>query len=385
MREGLKIAMRFLRLGPVARCVRRVGYAGADAVGTILFAALRIVGAVAGDQAFDKERVRKILIVRTDRIGDVVLSTPAMRAVRQTFPEAEIHLLVSEYTKDLVIGNKSLDSVVTLGNVLEDDYDLAIALQPGCLPNKLAYASGARWRVGYTGQGGAFYLTHKIMDDRAVRPRHEVESALEVVAAVGCATSNVSLDISTTQKGESFANGFLASCSISSADLLVVIHPGSRQEYIRWTTSGFAAVADMLVAERRARVILIGGKTEGGLVDEVARKMSCTPCLLIGSDLMDLVSVIKRAHLFIGSSTGPMHVATALGIPTVAVFTSGHPLDSFVAWGPRGPHTRTVSCKSKDECRHPSDYDVAAAVASIGEDEVLSAALELLDSNDGDT
>ena len=133
-----------------------------------------------------------------------------------------------------------------------NDYDLAIALHPGFKQNYITFMSGARYRVGYEGQGGRFFLTNTLIDDRETRIRHEVQSALEVVASVGCSTGNKSLEISVTEEGERFARHFFQENQIKTDDIVIVMHPGARQEYIRWKKEGFAEVADRLI--RKAKV-----------------------------------------------------------------------------------------------------------------------------------
>jgi ADP-heptose:LPS heptosyltransferase len=278
---------------------------------------------------FEREGVKKILIIRIDRIGDLILSTPAIRAVRKSFPAAEIHLLISEYTRDLVIHNEHVDKVLLHEReAVHRGYDLAFALHPGMVPNRLTYQSGAQWRFGYTGKGGSFFLTHKIRDDRAKRIRHEVESALEVVAMAGCTTESRKLDISITDDGERFADAFFRKNPVREGQTVVVIHPGSRQDYIRWSREGFAEVADALMNED-INVILIGGMDERQLVEDTATLTNKSPVRATGMKLTELLSLIKRCDLFIGHSTGPMHIAAALNVPVVAIFGAVHPLDSL--------------------------------------------------------
>lgn len=379
MRTHAKRVLRILRLGPAARTLRHWCYATANAVAGAGFRMLRGLGFLPGDRSFDKGLVKKILIVRVDRIGDVVLSTPAFRAVRESFPESEIHLLVREYTEDLVLNNASIDKMlVHHRDALADDYDLAIALHPGFVPNRLVFSAGAAWRVGYGGRGGDFFLTHKLRDDRAARVRHEVESVLEIVGLVGCETEDMSLVVSVTEEGEAFVRHFLRENDISAAELIVVIHPGARQEYIRWTKEGFAEVADRLIREKEAKVILIGTRDEESLVAEVMSLMKETAICAVGTALTEVVSVIKSAKLFVGNSTGPMHIAAALGVPVVAVFGSNHPLDSQKAWRPWHVRCRAVSTDDDRFKQHPSDYDVSECMESISADAVFSAASQLL-------
>lgn len=369
MRGHIKEVLRTLRLGPSVRGLRRWGWWIVDAIGGIYFALLRLTSC----KRIERSRIAKILIIRIDRIGDLILSTPAIKAVRNTFPDAQIHLLVSEYAKDLVMHNPDLNKVlIHKKDVVAGNYDLAIALHPGMLQNRLAFRSGAEWRVGYTGWGGGFFLTHKLKDDRAVRVRHEVESALKVVKEAGCEIKDKKLEISVTEEGESFAEDFFKKNILMNSDLIITIHPGARQEYIKWRKEGFAGVADGLI-KQNAKVILVGGKEEKQLLEETGSLMKGKPLFATGLRLTQLISLIKRSDLFIGNSTGPMHIAAALKVPVVAVFGPVHPLDSYKEWGPWG-EGHTVVSKDLDcpEC-HPTDCKTFDCMRLITVEDVMKA------------
>jgi ADP-heptose:LPS heptosyltransferase len=232
--------------------LRKAFYSLFDFMGTLLF---YFLSAFSKQYTFSKDKIRKILIIRIDRIGDVILSTPAIRAVRKAYPSAELHFLIKEYTKDLVVNNPNIDRLLIYRkDRLCRDYDLAIALHPGIIQNYLTFISGAKVRVGYQGWGGSFFLTHKLEDDRRERLRHEVESALEVVRVVGCSTEDKQLEISVTEKGERFAEDFFQKNDFSPTDLIVAVHPGARQSYIRWKKEGFAQLADRLIREEKAKI-----------------------------------------------------------------------------------------------------------------------------------
>ncbi len=338
------------------RKILGLGYVIFDLLGSIAFCLLKILGLIPKNIGFDKDIVKKILIIRKDRIGDIILSTPTFRAVRQSYPKAKIHLLVQEYTKDLVVNNKNIDKILIWGeDEIENDYDLAIALHPGIIENELTFKSGARFRIGFSGRGGSFFLTHRVNDDRAKRIRHEVISALEIVEIAGCSTVDKTLEVSITEQGEAFVSEFFKQHEVSVDDFVVMIHPGARQEYIRWKKQGFAQVADMLKREKKAKVILLEGKDESKLIEDITSLMSEDALTVSGISLTELVSLIKRMKLFVGNSTGPMHIAAALNVPVVAIFGSRHPLDSLEEWGPWGEENCGI--QAVVDCRkcHPSD------------------------------
>jgi ADP-heptose:LPS heptosyltransferase len=373
MKKPVKDILRWFSLNALIREMRETGYRLLDGAGEIYFSILRLAGAISGHRSFNRDKVSKILIIRIDRIGDLILSTPAIKAVRGAYPEAEIHLLVAEYTKPLVINNPYVDRVLIDGkDVVLNDYDLDVALHPGTRQNRMAFKCGAKWRAGYTGRGGGFYLTHKVKDDRAKRKRHEVESVLEVVNAVGCKAADTGLDISVTEEGELFAGLFYRKHDLDGKRV-AVIHPGARQEHIRWRKEGFSGVADKLVSQG-VNVVLIGGKNEIPLIQEMESLMNMKPVIAVNMSLTRLVSLIRKSDIFIGNSTGTMHIAAALRVPVVAIFGNIHPLDCYEEWGPWGEGHIVVSKKLDcPEC-HPSDCGTFDCMRLISVQDVFEAA-----------
>jgi len=369
-------------LGDLARVLRGSFYRIFDFLGDKIFLILRAFHLLPPSEEFDKKIVKKILIIRLDRIGDVILSTPAIRAVRETFPKAEIHLLVKDYTKDLLVNNPNINRLLIFKkDSVSKNYDIAIALHPGITQNYLTFRSGAEHRVGYIGWGGGFFLTHPLKDDRLTRVRHEVESALEVVGAVRCKTEDKRLDISITEEGEKFAEDFFKENNLSSNEPAVAIHPGARQEYIKWKKEGFADVADRLIKYKNAKVILIGSSEEEQLVKDTAVLMVEKPIFAVGLRLTQLVSLVKKCSLFIGNSTGPMHIAAALDIPVVAIFGAVHPLDSYQEWGPWSEKHIVVSKNLNCPHCHPTDCKTFECLKLISVENVVDAAEELLEGS----
>ncbi len=345
----------------LARFLRHFSYRLFDAAGSLVFRLFPKKPARGGP-------VRAILLIRIDRIGDLVLTTPALHAVRTAFPGARIDLLLSAYTKDLLAASTDFDRLLIEGrDRIKGEYDLAIAFLPGIRANFRAFQSRAGMRIGYRGAGGSFFLTHPVTDDRARRLRHEVESALELARLAGCSGDDTRLRVPLCAEGESFAEDFLRAHGLIGKTPLVAIHPGARQRSIRWKSERFAAVANRLAEEREASIIIIGSAHEEALTKEVASLLRRPPVLALGLRLDALASLLKRCDLFIGNSTGPMHIAAACGVPVVAVFGARHPLDSAAAWGPWRTRARIVSAQMHCPRCHPGDcrrYDCMAAVTA---------------------
>lgn len=358
------------------RIWRRTFYTVVDLAGYVILALPRLL---AGRWSRNLPGpVQKILIIRIDRIGDLILSTPAIRAVKETYPEAALELLIAGYTHDLVVDNPYIDRLLIHGkDTLEDDYDIALVLHPGFRQNRLAYLSGAQVRIGYSGSGGGFFLTCRQKDDRAIRIRHEVESALEIAALAGCRTDDRSLMISTTQEGDNAAREFFQREIIKG--ITVAIHPGARQQYIRWKAEGFVAVADALIRDDGVTVLMIGSTGEQGLLDEIVDLMEEEPVVACGFPLITLTSLIGQCQLFLGNSTGPMHMATALRVPVVAVFGAIHTLDSHHEWGPWGDEHLVVTQDSERYKEHPEKCSPYDCMNIIPVEKVLAAVRKQLE------
>ncbi|MBN1255244.1 MAG: glycosyltransferase family 9 protein [Deltaproteobacteria bacterium] len=331
--------------------LKRIIYYTIEITGSVVCTFLRWVGLISQVPQFDKSMVKSILVVRLDRIGDLVLSTPTFKAIREHFPKAKIVLLVSLYTKDIVEGNPYIDELITIDKkigvvkklrlireIRDKKFDLSIALSYCFLSIMATFLSGARFRVGIDNYGLGFIFTSKISYlQKDSDNKHEVESTLDVVRTIGIDTKNKALYVPIDKKGELLMGEFFNNNSLSIADFIVAIHPGARVKNRRWEPDGFAEVADYLINKYNARIILIGGAEEIDLCQKVKNFMSNNPIITTGSlSLVQLISLLEKSRLFIGNSTGPLHIAAAFGVPTIAIFNWVAPIDSPLKWFPWG-------------------------------------------------
>lgn len=377
---------KFKNLG---RKIKRCYYLCLDFFGDKAFILLRALKLISRITPFSPQKVKRILIIRMDRIGDVLLSTPTFRAVRRHFPKAQIYLLVRSYTKDLVTGNSDIDQLIIFDDKMpffkelvkyardlkKKGFDLAIVLHPSFCSNFLAFASCAEYRIGYDAYGGGFFLTKKIADTKKDKLRHEVEVSLDVVRSIGIDTRDKRLVLNVSQEAEEFADEFLRKNNIDREAHLVAIHPGARYKYMRWLEEGFARVSSFLIERYAAKVIIIGESDEQDLGERIASLMNQRPIVIVGeTSLVQLISLLKRCRLFIGNSSGPMHIAAALGIPVVAIFGNIHPADHYRHWGPWGEGqaivTKNLNCLN---C-HPADCLSLDCMKLISPEDVMQAA-----------
>ena len=353
---------------------------------------------------------RRILVVKLSDIGDVLTATPALRALRESFPAARLEALVppnsapvlaeSPLVDDVIIFDKfqydrpidafklsSLAALVRLARHLRRQrYDCLVILHHlttrwGTLKYAaLALTSGAKVRVGLD-NGRGWFLTHRVRDG-GFGVRHEVEYWLDVVALLGARTDDLSLEMAIGENDKispPYQGGEGRGCP------LVAIHPGSGGYSLarRWSAEGFARVADALAEHHDARIVLVGTPADG--VSQVASLMRSEAVNLEGKTTPgQLAAILKRCDLFIGADSGVMHLAAAVGTPLVAIFgPSNHR-----AWGPWPRDGRHIILRADLPCS-PCSYvrysvgqregcQAMTCMKTITPEMVLKAAVELL-------
>ncbi|MBC8249027.1 MAG: WecB/TagA/CpsF family glycosyltransferase [Anaerolineales bacterium] len=327
-----------------------------------------------------------ILVVKLSDIGDVLTATPALRALRESFPAARLEALVPPNSAPVLAESPLVDDVIVFDKFQYDRpidafkpsslaalvrfardlrrrrYDCLVILHHlttrwGTLKYAaLALTSGAKVRAGLD-NGRGWFLTHRVRD-HGFGARHEVEYWLDVVGTIGARTEDTSLEMTIGAEDEAFANDqippFLSPPTRGGRGgcPLVAIHPGSGGYSLarRWSAEGFAQVADALVERYGARIVLVGTSADG--VSQVASLMRSEAVNLEGkTTLGQLAAILKRCDLFIGADSGVMHLAAAVGTPLVAIFgPSNHR-----AWGPWPRDGRHIILRAELPCS-PCSY-----------------------------
>jgi exopolysaccharide biosynthesis WecB/TagA/CpsF family protein len=364
-----------------------------------------------------------ILVVKLSDIGDVLTATPALRALRESFPAARLDALVPPNSVPVLAESPLVDNVIVFDKF---QYDRPIdALKPSSLATLVRFArdlrrqhydylvilhhlttrwgtlkyaalaliSGAKVRVGLD-NGRGWFLTHRARD-RGFGAKHEVEYWLDVVGTIGAVTEDTSLEMTIEAEDEAFADGQIPpplSPPYQGGDgggcPLVAIHPGSGGYSLarRWSAEGFAWVADALVERCGARIVLVGTPADG--VSQVASLMRSEAVNLEGkTNLSQLAAILKRCDLLIGADSGVMHLTAAVGTPLVAIFgPSNHR-----AWGPWPGDGRHIILRADLSCSPCSyvGYSVGqregcramTCMKAITREMVLAAAERLLQGN----
>jgi heptosyltransferase-2 len=330
----------------------------------------------------------RILVVRTDRIGDVLLSTPVVEALRLKFPAAYIAILVSKGAKEVVDANPFLNEVLVdegerasrLAEKLRvKRFDTAIVLHP---TPRLAWAlsrAGIPVRVGTGYRGYSFLFTKRVYEHRRTAVRHELEYNLSLAEALGASLKDPQPKVFLSPDDKRWAKERLDKAGVREGERLVGIHPGSGGTARDWRPECFGELGEKIQKELGARIIVTGAKEERRLADVVASRMSKPPIMVTGeTSLKQLSAILEKESVFVSNSTGPMHLAAAVGTKVVAMFPPIRAC-SPRRWGPWGKGHKVIvprvpECKTcvETKCRYCDCMD------RITVDEVFTAVKEAL-------
>jgi lipopolysaccharide heptosyltransferase II len=307
-----------------------------------------------------------ILVVKMAGIGDLLLATPALRALRESYPQARIDLLVTPDSAGLLNGWSVIDNIIVLDKYLFDHpkqllthpqnalrlaalwrtlrtgrYDAVLLLHHltlffGRLKHQaLMRATGAKWRVGLD-NGHGWFLNRRVKDS-GFGAMHEAEYALAVAGAIGATTHNRRLEVPLSEQERATARQLVYGDQApeSVPQPIIAMHPGSGgySTARRWEPERFARLADTLFHDVGGQLLLMGGPEEADLHQQIIAMMRSTMPVrsLAGKGSIKVAAaVLELVDLFVGNDAGLMHLAVAAGAPTVAIFG----LTNHKAWGP---------------------------------------------------
>lgn len=326
----------------------------------------------------------------TNWIGDAVMATPALRAVRETFPDAHIAVVANPLVAQLFSGHPDCDEVIVfdktglhagvpgflrfVAKLRKGRFDCAILFQNAIEAAIMAFLAGVRCRAGYTTDGRRLLLTHAVPVGEQERALHHTDYYLNMLAQCGVTASVKQQRLALAADEIEWAARHLPQGRFA------VINPGAAYGSAkRWIPERFAAVADELARRYGLPIVLSGGPGETEIGLDIARAMETPHLNMIGkTNVRQMMALLAASRLMITNDSGPMHVAAAFGVPLVAIFG---PTDhtTTAPWGPRTQIVRQpVECSPCLLRQCPIDHrcmqrvtvaDVMAAVAVVIGDE----------------
>lgn len=307
-----------------------------------------------------KGNYKNILLVRTDRMGDVVLTTPAIRALREFYPEAKISILVAPATRDLVVGNECLDEVLVddrtgahkgwsgflqlIRLLRQKKFDLAVVLHTKRRTNLACFLAGIPVRTGYKNNKFGFLLNRPVVDPRSTGEKHEAQYCLDVLKELGIDSHDLRLDVPVTEEALRWSDRFKWKHHIAEQQRLIAIHCGASDPAKQWPEHRFAELIDALVDRYSARIVMVGAVDLCPTVDKINSLTKEMVIDLAGrTTIGQLAGLLTKCHLLVSNDSGPVHLAAGVGTPVISIFTRNQPGINPERWRPLGEKSRIVS------------------------------------------
>lgn len=316
--------------------------------------------------ALRAENIERVVVRGANWVGDAVMTVPALRELRRVLPRARITLATRAWAKDIFEGADFIDDLLIIEasrgvrpfvRQVRDwrarHFGLAVLLPNSMESALVAFAARVPSRVGHATESRGEFLTHALETPAWRGARHEVFYYLNIIAGLERAITGTSgiearepqfeLEVAGARKAHALA--LLESRGADTARPLVAVCPGSTNSRAkRWHADRFAALADRLIEEAGATVLLVGAREESDVTKEVLAKMRQSAVVLTGeTTLAETTAILSVTDLLVTNDTGPAHLASALGRPTLVIF------------GPTNPLTTRPFSPSAEIVRRPPD------------------------------
>ena len=298
--------------------------------------------------------IDKILVIRVDGIGDLLNSTPAITLLRESYPSAEITVLARPLNAPVLIGNPDVDKILAFARdgkhrslkarlqfyreLRREGFQLVVAMQTGMWPHLVAFLSGAPYRLGRYQKRFKSTLTHAWHGKYPKGETHEVDRNLELVRLVCEGEGTRKLKFHLLPNEVAAAKAQLASYGVGADTFLIGIHPGGSSYDKRWPERQYAELADRLVQQYNATILLLRGPEEEALAHNIQQAMQSHAIVHAPETIRELGALLSCCNLVVCNDSGPMHLAAALDVPTVAIFG---PTD-HIAWHPLSENAAVV-------------------------------------------
>lgn len=303
-----------------------------------------------------------------DGLGDLVLSTAALREIRKGFPEAEITLVIGPWSAGIAPCIPYYDRLIVhdafafgvfrgerrikisqewafIRNLRESRFDLGIDLRGDILSILPLFLSGARFRFGRNRWGGGFLLTHPVATDRS-RDVHEKDKTLALLEALKIPVTDRALELLIPEKDVAFIKRFLSERQIPLEGRIVTMAPAALYPWRTWPPEKYADVISQLAKERPCWIFLLGGPGDWETLERIKEKSGVQPINCSGLlSLCQTAALLQRSSLFVGNDSGLSHIAAAVKAPLIQLFGPGEP-EKF---GHRGPKQILIH---KADCAH---------------------------------
>ncbi len=298
---------------------------------------------------------RRILVVRTDRLGDVVLATPLVRALRVTFPDAFIGVLVQPYTRDVLMHNPRIDEILVddahgehkgrrgfwqqVSMLRTRKFDTALLLLPTERAAWMLFFAGIPRRIGVgTKLYGVLTFMQGVSRHKYIPLRHEADYCMDLGRRIGVRSDDLRPEVFITDEERLAAKKLLSNAGVEENDTIIGLHADSGNSSPSWEIARYGELAEYIARRTPETVKLVF--TDNATAAPLPRSRRIVN--LRGKlPLRELMGVLSWLRLLVSSNTGPMHIAAGLQVPTISLFCP-LPACSATLWGPKGNDARIL-------------------------------------------
>jgi ADP-heptose:LPS heptosyltransferase len=334
-------------------------------------------------------------VVRTDHLGDVILTLPMLAVLRSRYPDAWLGMLLSRYTGEIVRNHPSVNVLLwndeggqprpaadIIREIRAQKFDTVVLVHPTARLAWIMARAGIPVRIGTGYRYYSLLLTRRVFEHRKDARHHELEYNLRLLTAMdpSIRVDGVKPEFGIVLQPEAVhrVGALLTEQGIASDEPCIVLHPGSGGSARDWPVERFGALGRKLAQERHVRIIVTGGKGEDGSVGRVVDAAGDRAVPLCGVlTLPELAALYARASLVVANSTGPLHLAVALGTPVVGIYPQLTPM-SPARWGPYTDRKRVLVPDAPADCRLCRNGERCTCLESITIDQVYEASCSFL-------
>jgi ADP-heptose:LPS heptosyltransferase len=303
------------------------------------------------------EDARRLLFIRTDRLGETLLNLPAVAALNAALPNAELTIVVHPALQDLIAAVPGVDRVLPYDDadtpwwvrafrfaktLRSHRFDLAIISNPKKELHVAVRLAGIPLRVGYSRKWGRWLLTHRLDDRKALGERHEVEYNLDLIRAVGLPTTFSQWQLPRFDHEQADVFQLLQRQEIKPSKPLIAVHPWTSNPLKQWPAARFQTLIRQCVERFGVQVVVIGGPEEARKANDVLPAGIQVGNLTGQLTLRQLAALLQGARLLVSNDSGPVHLASAVGTRTVVLFGTPDPATGPGRWGPYGEGHRVI-------------------------------------------
>jgi heptosyltransferase-2 len=340
-----------------------------------------------------RQDYKRILLVRTDKIGDLILTTPVIEVMRKNFPNAYLAFLCNANTKEILKNNPYLDEILTLDKRGKDKgilgslrfifkirkkrFDLAIIFHPSKRVHLLLFLAGIPKRIGYDWKWGKLLNNVKVKHLKQLGERSEIEYNFDLLRPLGIQEVSYKQAIFIDPEAYKFMEKDLMRKGI---DKFIIIHPGASCKSKTWPLDNFIRLAKKILEEGEFKIVFILGPYEEWMQGRIGKELKEGVFIYRNLDLKYLIPLISKCEAMISNDSGPMHIADAFSKPLIVIFGRKQPGLSYKRWGPVSKNAiiihKDVGCK---ECLAHNCRRNFLCLRAIEVDEVFAKFKEMLE------